>query len=196
MRNYDAWRNQSDKLESKTSKSLKHQYDYSTKEFLIKFSGQKGEYNTQSNFFHGKKLTIDPDERMLDESIRNQMHKPNFNHCSNTASKEQLMTNNKLEFGKNSKIKGSPSNRRCDPNNPNRVISLNFGDKLYPKEPNIIDFSKAEFIKDETKQKRLMDLTNKFEYGLDQTGGIAAREEPVREEEIQKCLDHSKQNYA
>lgn len=196
MRLYDAWKNQSDKFESKTSKALKHEYDYATKDYLIKFSGKRGEYATQSNYFHGKKLTVGPDDRLLDQAIHDQMHKPNFNHCSNSASKEHLTTFNKLEFAKNAKIKGSPANRRCDPNNPNRVINLKLGDKQYPNEPSNVDLSKAEFINNDTKQKRLMDLTNKFEYGLDQSGGIAAREGPVKNEDIQKCLDHSKQNYA
>jgi hypothetical protein len=58
-------------------------------------------------------------------------------------------------------------------------MSLTFGDKFHPGNGSQVDLSKAEFIPNETKREKQGELTNKFEYGLDARGGIAAREAPV-----------------
>ena len=105
------------------------------------------------------------------------MKKPNFNHtrgASNEGSQECLP-----EYGKNQPLSGSPANRRADPGNPNRIMSLTFGDKFHPGSGSQIDLSKADDYKNETKKEKQGELTNHYEYGLDARGGIAAREAPV-----------------
>ena len=45
---------------------------------------------------------------------------------------------------------------------------------------------------DITKQRGSYNLKNKFEYGTDKKGGISARNKPVSNDEVMKCLDFQK----
>ena len=101
--------------------------------------------------------------------------------------------------------------RRADhinPNNPNRILTVGFGfgaekgtsehqvahrakgyyqqyykgtrNDMHPKVCNEINKDRGDF-----------NLSNKFEYGMDKTGGIKAKAEPVDPRHIKQCLDSS-----
>lgn len=199
MKNYELWKTQ--RSDAKWCKALKLEYDYAPKDHLTKASRRPEDYATQSNLYHGKSLTIDPSARAMDRAVHSKMKKANFNYCgergnSHQASQELLSSCNRGEYARESgKLQGSPAGRRADPSNPNRVQSLTFGTKQYPQGSDGVDLSKAELIPDETKRKKQDELTNKFEYGLDSRGGIAARAGPVHEGEFQRCLGESARNH-
>jgi hypothetical protein len=50
-------------------------------------------------------------------------------------------------------------------------------------------------MKDINQDRADFNLSNKFQYGLDQKGGIVARQEPVDPRHIQDCLDSSAVGY-
>ena len=106
-----------------------------------------------------------------------------------------------MPLGGNSANKGDRNLRRADPDNPNRILTVGFGfgsekgtsehqvvhrgqgyynhlfnqkkNEMHPKVAHEINKGRGDF-----------NLSNKFDYGLDVGGGIAARPEPVSESKI------------
>ena len=97
---------------------------------------------------------------------------------------------------KHDKTTDSPRGRRGDANNPNKITTIKFDGKHdIQREDKASNLRNAEYLPDDTQQKKLADLQAKFDYGLDQSGGINARAEPVSENEMKRCLDDAQRNF-
>jgi hypothetical protein len=110
-------------------------YDQSSKAHLTTAKGgpNKVDYKTSLNTYHGKELFVDPKHVDLDQGVHRFMKKPNYSigKKGHDAPNEKVSSNNtyhtQRQHDEDEPPKVGKNDRRCDPENPNRILTVGFG---------------------------------------------------------------------
>ena len=202
------------------NRNIKLSYDQSSKAHLTSAKGAPNlnDYKSLSRVYHGQAKAVDQNHIDLDLGVHKVMKTTTYQiGKKGTDAPNEKTSSNQAVF--TTKVhpdeeppKVDKNSRRCDPANPNRVMTIGFGfgsekgtkeqayvhrSKTYynhyfpPKRPDIPPNEAHEI----NKQRNDFNLSNKFQYGLDNEGGAVAGKKPEDPKEIKNCLKESAVNH-
>lgn len=221
---YELWKQnmvvQSETVQLGQHRNTQLNFDQSSKAHLTSAKGcpNLNDYKSLSRVYHGQSMTVDKNHLDLDLGVHKVMKTTTYQigKKGEDAPNEKMSSNQAVFTTKVHPDEEPPkvdkNSRRCDPANPNRVMTIGFGfgsekgtkeqayvhrSKTYynhyfqPKRPDIPPNEAHEI----NKARNDFNLSNKFQYGLDNEGGAVAGKKPEDPKEIKNCLAKSAVNH-
>ena len=202
------------------NRNTKLVYDQSSKAHLTSAKGgpNVNDYKSLSRVYHGQSQSVDKNHIDLDLGVHKVMKTTTYQigkegaaaPNERTSSHQAVFTTKVHPDEEPPKV--DKNSRRCDPTNPNRVMTIGFGfgsekgtkdqqvghrantyysHYFQPKRPDIAPNEAHEI----NKQRNDFNLSNKFQYGLDNEGGAVAGKKPEDPQSIKDCLQGSAVNH-
>ena len=114
---------QPETIHTRQNKEIKYNYDESSKSYLTRtYNKSPNDYKSQNRVYHGKSLTVDKKHQEIDKGIHQLMKTTTYKIGQQFNEKQ---SSNQEQYDK--KSNDEVNNRRADPSNPNRIMTVGFG---------------------------------------------------------------------